>query len=99
MRNRLQQVLLSTTYAIITPIISLSSSSHPDEEEAVKAHTRRSSYIKIISVVVYEQGVGPKSAITVDTASRKDLTLQGCTNYPLQGSACTSISLSCSPSQ
>ena len=32
--------LLSATYAIITPILSLSSSSHPDEEEAVKAHTR-----------------------------------------------------------
>src|SRR3954467_10236510 len=36
-------------------------------------------------VVVYEQGVGLKSSITVDTASRKDLTLQGCTNCPLQG--------------
>src|ERR1041385_6933133 len=63
-------------------------------------HTRRSSYIKIISVVVvYEQGVGLKSSITVDTVSRKDLTLQGCTNCPLQGSARTSISLSCYPSQ
>src|SRR4051812_41101895 len=32
----------------------------------------------IISVVVvYEQGVGLKSSITADTASRKDLTLQG----------------------
>src|SRR3954466_14640596 len=49
--------------------------------------------------VVYEQGVGLKSSITVDTASRKDLTLQGCTNCPLQGSARTSISLSCYPSQ
>src|SRR3954453_20644726 len=98
MRNRLQQVLLSTTYASITSILSLSSSSHPDEEEAVKAHTRGSSYIKIISiVVVYEQGVGLKSSITVDTASRKDLTLQGCTNFPLQGSARTSITLSCYP--
>src|SRR3954468_17877105 len=53
---------------------------------------------KIISVVVvYEQGVGLKSSITVDTASRKDLTLQGCTNCPLQGSARTPISLSCYP--
>src|ERR1041385_4309186 len=100
MRNRLRQVLISTTYANITPILSLSSSSHPDEEEAVKAHTRWSSCIKIISVVVvYEQGLGLKSSITVDTASRKDLTLQGCTNCPLQGSARTSISLSCYPSQ
>src|ERR1041385_8120074 len=50
---------------------------------------------KIISVVVvYEQGVGLKSSITMDTASRKDLTLQGCTNCPLRGSARTSISLS-----
>src|SRR4051812_3959613 len=48
----------------------------------------------IISVVVvYEQGVGFKSSITVDTGSRKDLTLQGCTNCPLQGSARTPISL------
>src|SRR3954469_3896275 len=39
----------------------------------------------IISVVVvYEQGVGLKSSITVDTASQKDLTLQGCTNCPSQ---------------
>src|SRR4051812_31385741 len=38
---------------------------------------------KIISVVVvYEQGVGLKSSITVGTASRKYLTLQGCTNCP-----------------
>src|SRR3954467_936945 len=96
MRNRLQQVCYPPTYASIKPILSLSSSSHPDEEEAVKAHTRRSSYIKIISVVVvYEQGVCLKSSITVDTASRKDLTLQGCTNFLLQGSARTSISLSC----
>src|ERR1044071_9905340 len=99
MRNRLQQVLLSTTYANITPILSLSSSSHPDEEEAVKAHAHVDQvYNKIISVVVvYEQGVGLKSSITVDTASRKDLTLRGCTNCPLQGSARTPISLSCYP--
>src|SRR3954466_3117206 len=51
--------------------------------------------IMIISVVVvYEQGVGLKSSITVDTASRKDLTLQGCTNCPLQASARTPCSLS-----
>src|ERR1041385_6758956 len=97
MRNHLQQVLLSTTYASITPILSLSSSSHPDKEEAVKAQTLI-KFIRIISVVVvYEQGVDLKSAITVDTASRKDLTLQGCTNCPLQGSARTPISLSCYP--
>src|SRR4051812_48461580 len=54
--------------------------------------------IMMISVVVvYEQGVGLKSSITVDTASRKYLTLQGCTNCPLQGSARTPISLSCYP--
>src|ERR1041385_149692 len=96
MRNRLQQVLLSTTYANITPILSLSSSSHPDEEEAVKEHAHVDQvYNKIISVVVvYEQGVGLKSSITVDTASRKDLTLQGCTNCPLRGSARTPITLS-----
>src|SRR3954462_5431158 len=101
MRNRLQQVLLFTYYANITPILSLSSSSHPDEEEAVKAHTHVDQVIiKINSVVVvYEQGVGLKSSITMDTASRKDLTLQGCTNCPLQGSARTPISLSCYPSQ
>src|ERR1041385_3907482 len=98
MRNRLQQVLLSTTYAIITAILSLSSSSHPDEEEAIKAHTHVDQVVKIISVVVvYEQGVGLKSSITVDTSSQKDLTLQGCTNCPLQGSARTPISLSCYP--
>src|SRR4051812_42519638 len=92
MRNRFQQVLLSATYANITPILSLSSTSHPDEEEAVKAHTQ-DQVIKIISVVVlYEQKLGLKSSITVDTASRKYLTLQGCTNCPLQGSACTPVS-------
>src|SRR3954468_18054673 len=47
-------------------------------------HTHVDQVVKIISVVVvYEQGVGLKSSITVDTASRKDLTLQGCTNCPL----------------
>ena len=83
-------------YANITPILSLSSSSHPDEEEAVKAHTHVDQVIiKINSVVVvYEQGVGLKSSITMDTASQKDLTLQGCTNYQLQGSACMPSSLS-----
>src|SRR3954464_14198572 len=55
-------------------------------------HTLIKFLIMIISVVViYEQGVGLKSSITADTASRKDLTLQGCTNCPLQGSARTSI--------
>src|SRR3954467_7852297 len=98
MRNRLQQVWPIPYYANITPILSLSSSSHPDEEEAVKAHTHIDQVVKIISVVVvYEQGVGLKSSITVDTASRKDLTLQGCTNCPLRGSARTPISLSFYP--
>src|SRR3954470_22316941 len=98
MRNRLQQVLLSATYANITLILSLSFPSHPDEEEESR-NTHIDQVIKIISVVVfYEQGVGLKSSITVDTASRKDLTLQGCTNFPLQGSARTPISLSCYPS-
>src|SRR4051812_16824438 len=55
-------------------------------------HTHVDQVVKIISVVVvYEQGVGLKSSITVDTASRKDLTLQGCTNCPLEGSARTPI--------
>src|SRR3954468_10855427 len=98
MRNHLQQVLLSATYAIITPILSLSSPSHPDEEEAIKAHTHIDQVIKIISVVVvYEQRVGLKSSITMDTTSQKDLTLQGCTNCPTR--LCThAISLSCYPS-
>src|SRR3954469_23733707 len=40
--------------------------------------------IMMISVVVvYEHDVGLKLSITADTASRKDLTLQGCTNCPL----------------
>src|ERR1041385_6666444 len=98
MRNRLQQVLLSGTYENITPIISLSSSLHPTMMKQSR-HTHIDQVIKITSVVdVYEQGVGLKSSITVDTASRKDLTLQGCTNCPLQGSARTPISLSCYPS-
>ena len=65
MRNHLQQVLLSTTYANVTPIVSLSSPSSPDDEEAVKAHTHIDQVlIMIISVVVvYEQGVGLKSSI------------------------------------
>ena len=50
-------------------------------------------------MLFYGQGVGLKSSITVDTAFRKDLTLQGCTNYPLRGSACTPISLSLYPLQ
>src|SRR4051812_45994282 len=99
MSNRLQQVLLLVTYANITPILSFSSSLHPDKEEAVKAHTHVHMVVKIVSIdVVYEQGVGLKSARTVDMASRKDLTLQGCTNCPLQGSARTPISLNFYPS-
>src|ERR1041385_5231749 len=63
MRNRLQQVLLSTTYANITPILSLSSSLHPEEEEAVKAHTHThvDQVILRLSQLFYEQGVGLKS--------------------------------------
>ena len=76
MRNCLQQVLLSATYTNTTPILSLSSPSYPDEEEAVKTHTHFDQVIKIISVdVVYEQGVGLKSSITADTTLQKDLTL------------------------
>src|SRR3954467_7833245 len=87
MRKRLQKSCYPPTYASITPILSLSTPSYPDEEEAVKAHTRCSSFNYDISVVVvYEQGVGLKSSITADTAFRKDLTLQGCTNCPLQTS-------------
>ena len=75
--------LLSATYANITPILSFSSPSSPDEEEEVKAHTRWSSFSYDLVDVIYEQGVGVKSSITMDTAFRKDLTLQGCTNRPL----------------
>src|ERR1041384_8102638 len=99
MRNRLQQVLLSTT----TQTLNLSYPCPPLRIPTKKKQSRHlhvDQVIKIISVVVvYEQGVGLKSSITVDTASRKDLTLQGCTNCPLQGSAHTPISLSCYPSQ
>ena len=82
----------NNTYPILSP------PSHPDVEEAVKAQTHVDKVIQIISVVVvYEQGVGLKSSIIMDTASRKDLALQGCTNCPLQGSARTPISLSFYP--
>src|SRR3954469_20689731 len=37
-------------------------------------------------MLFYEQGVGLKSSITADTAFRKDLTLQGCTNCPSKAS-------------
>src|SRR3954470_22532963 len=33
-------------------------------------------------MVVYDQDLCSKSSITADTASRKDLTLQGCTKVP-----------------
>ena len=89
MRNRLQQVCYPTTYASITPILSLSSSSRPDEEEAVKAHTPLESLSYDSVDVIYEQDVGSKSSITMDTTSRKDKTLHWCTNCPLQGSART----------
>src|SRR3954467_5292514 len=101
MRKRLQQVLLSTylrkhnTYPIL---VLLFASRRRRSSQGTHAVIRL--LIVIISVVVvYEQGVGLKSSITADTASRKDLTLRGCTNRPLQGSACTPISLSCYPSQ
>src|SRR3954465_3074879 len=99
MRNRLQQILLSTylckhnTYPILVLLFA-----SRRRRSSQGTHTRCSSYIKIISVVVvHEQGVGLKSSITVDTTSRKDLTLQGCTNCPLRGVACSPISLSCYP--
>src|SRR3954469_8643119 len=94
MSKRLQQVLLSATYESITHILSLSSPHHPMKKKQSR-HTHVDQVIKIISVVVfYEKGVGLKSSITVDTTSRKDLTLQGCTNCPLQGSTRTPSSLS-----
>src|SRR3954469_1992299 len=78
MRKRLQKSCYPPTYASITPILSLSSPSSPDDEEAVKAHTLIKVLIMIISViVVYEQGVGLKSSITADTAFRKDLPCRG----------------------
>src|SRR3954464_2943942 len=99
MRNRLQQVLLSTYYAKHNtyPILVLLFASRR-RRSSQGTHTLIKLLIMIISVlVVYEQGVGLKSSITVDTASRKDLTLQGCTNCPLQGFARTPISISCYP--
>src|SRR3954465_4113704 len=99
MRKRLQQVCLSTylrkhnTYPILVLLFT-----SRRRRSIQGTHTLIKLLIMIVSVVVvYEQGVGLKSSITVDTASRKDLTLQGCTNCPLQGSACTPISLSCYP--
>src|SRR3954469_11269975 len=96
MRNRLQKVLLSTylrkhnTYPILVlPFVSRRIRSSQGTHTLIKV------LIMMISVVVvYEQDVGLKSSITADTAFRKDLTLQGCTNCPLQGSARTPISLS-----
>src|SRR3954470_20418336 len=99
MRNRLQQVcyqLLTQTEHLSYPCPHLRIPTKMKQSR----HTHVDQVIKIIlAVVVYEQGVGLKSSITVDTTSRKDLTLQGCTNCPLQGSARTPISLSCYPSQ
>ena len=82
-RNGLQHVCCPPTYTVVTRINSLSSHSSPDEEEAVKAHTIWSSFSYDSVNVIYEQDVGSKSSITADTASWKDLTLQGCTNFPL----------------
>ena len=45
--------------------------SHPNGEEAVKAHTRWSSFSYDSVDVIYEQDVGSESSITVDTAFRK----------------------------
>ena len=42
-----------------------------DEEEAVKALTRWSSFTYDSLDVIYEQDVGSESSITVDTAFRK----------------------------
>src|SRR3954454_17772095 len=99
MRKRLQQVLLSTylrkhyTYPILVLLFA-----SRRRRSSQGTHTVIRLLIMIISiVVVYEQGVGLKSSITADTASRKDLTLQGCTNCPLRGVACSPISLSCYP--
>src|SRR3954464_8193811 len=103
MRKRLQQVLLSTylrkhnTYPIL---VLLFASRRRRSNQGTHTLIKLFKIISVVVVVVvYEQGVGLKSSITVDTASRKDLTLQGCTNCPLQGSARTPISLSCYPSQ
>src|SRR3954471_2691766 len=77
-RKRLQKSCYPPTYASITPILSLSSPSYPDEEEAVKVLTIDQVLVIIISVVVvYEQGVGLKSSITADTAFRKGLPCRG----------------------
>src|SRR3954466_15326459 len=95
MRNRLQQVLLYTYYANITPIYPCPPLRIPTKNKQSRHTHVDQVLIMIVSVdVVYEQGVGLKSSITADTASRKDLTLQGCTNCPLRGVACSPISLS-----
>src|ERR1043165_674305 len=96
MRKRLQQVLLSTylrkhnTYPILVlPFVSRRRRSSQGTHTLIKVLMM----INLV-VVVYEQGVGLKSSITADTASRKDLTLQGCTNCPLYAShACPSLSV------
>src|ERR1041385_4749801 len=94
MSNRLQQVLLSATYenkhqSYPCPPLRILT------KKKQSRHTHVDQVIKIISVVVvYEQGVGLKSSITVDTNFRKDLALLGCTNCPLQGSARAPSSLS-----
>src|ERR1041384_1362060 len=99
MRNRLQQVLLSTT----TQTLHLSYPCPPlriPTKKKQSRHTHVDQIIKYDSInVIYEQDVGSKSSITVNTTFGKDLTLQGCTNCPLQGSAHTPISLGCYPSQ
>src|ERR1041384_6027863 len=47
------------------------------KKQSRHAHVVQVLIMMILVVVVYEQDVGLKSSITVDTASRKDLTLQG----------------------
>src|SRR3954447_19307647 len=77
MRNRLQQVLLST-YLRKHNTYPFPPHHHPMmKKQSRHTHVDQVLIMMISVIVVYEQGVGLKSSITADTASRKDLTLQG----------------------
>src|SRR3954469_26005161 len=77
-RNRLQKSCYPPTYETITPTQSLSPHHHPMmKKQSRHTHVDQVLIMMISVIVVYEQGVGLKSSITADTASRKYLTLQG----------------------
>src|SRR3954469_8295460 len=77
-RNRLQKSCYPPTYETITPTQSLSPHHHPMmKKQSRHTHVDQVLIMIISVVVVYEQGVGLKSSITVDTAFRKDLPCRG----------------------